>query len=129
MCYNKRVNEKNKSVYQEKKVKEHEIMYLFIDLEREVKAGEVVVIRSDNMGGIGAFLIGGTRVGSLSGNQPEGCLDYWTIACAIYNNRVLCDVAIRCGTSAILHNESRLFAGLKNFRRVEVEGYGIACVK
>lgn len=104
-------------------------MYLFIDLEREVKAGEVVVIRSDNMGGIGAFLIDGSRVGSLSGTQPEGCLNYWTIASAIYNNRVLCDVAVRCGASAILHTESRLFASLRSVSRVEVEGYGIACVK
>ena len=104
-------------------------MYLFIDLEREIKAGEIVIIRSDGMGGVGAFLIGGTRIGSLSGNQPEGCLDYWTIVSTIYNNRVLCDVAIRCGTSAILHTESRLFASLRNVSRVEVEGYGIACVK
>lgn len=104
-------------------------MYLFIDLEREVKAGEVVVIRSDDMGGIGAFLIGGERVGTLSGRQPEGCLSYWSIASALYNNRVLCDVAVRSGASAILHTESRLFASLREFRRVEVEGYGVACVK
>ena len=80
-------------------------------------------------GGIGAFLIGGERVGTLSGRQPEGCLSYWSIASALYNNRVLCDVAVRSGASAILHTESRLFASLREFRRVEVEGYGVACVK
>lgn len=100
-------------------------MYVFIDCNKRVKPGEPVVIRSDDRGGIGAFLIGGERIGELCGDQPEGCLDYWTIARGLYDNRVLCDVAICCGRTVILHTESRLFASLVRLQREEIAGYGI----
>ena len=85
-------------------------MYILIDAYRDVKPGDVVVIKSDRAGGIGAFLIGGEKIGELSGSQPEGCLDFWTVASNLYDNRVLCDVAVKCGSTVILHTESRLFA-------------------
>lgn len=105
-------------------------MYICIDLFREVKAGEVVVVRSDERGGIGAFLIGGEQIGKLSNVQPEGCLGYWAIASVLYDNRVICDAAVRSGNSMILHTESRLLASARpSYKRVLVEGYGMAVAR
>lgn len=104
-------------------------MYILVEADRDVRLGEVIVIKSDNAGGIGAFLIGGEKIGELSGSQPEGCLNYWTVAGALYDNRVLCEVAIKCGGTLILHTESRLFASLRTIKRVEIEGYGMAVCK
>lgn len=105
-------------------------MYVCIDLFREVKTGEVVIVRSDDRGGIGAFLIGGEQIGKLSATQPDGCLGYWTIASVLYDNRVICDAAIRSGNHMILHTESRLLASARpSYRRVVVEGYGMAVAR
>ena len=105
-------------------------MYVCIDLFAEVKAGEVVIVRSDERGGIGAFLIGGEQVGKLSAVQPEGCLGYWTIASVLYDNRVICEAAVRSGNHMILHTESRLLAAARpSYHRVVVEGYGMAVVR
>lgn len=112
-----------------KKQRRNPIMYILIDTYRDIKPGDVVVIKSDRAGGIGAFLIGGEKIGELSGSQPEGCLDFWTVASNLYDNRVLCDVAVKCGSTAILHTESRLFASLRTLHRVEIEGYGMAVAK
>lgn len=128
MCYNTRVNNR-KAASKERGKREVNKMYIVIDTIKNVKIGEPVVIRSDNRGGIGAFLIGGERIGELSGRQPEGCLDYWTIARSLYDNRVLCEVAIKCGDSAILSTQSRLFASLRTVKRLELEGYGMMIAK
>ncbi len=101
-------------------------MYLSIEINKQVNLGEVIVIKSDNNGGIGAFLVSGEKVGKLASTQPEGCVNYWTVAGNIFANRVLCKVAIKTGNTAILQTESAL---LKNaipvYGRVVVEGYGM----
>ena len=81
-------------------------------------------------GAIGAFLIGGEQVGKLSAVQPEGCLGYWTIASVLYDNRVICEAAVRSGNNMILHTESRLLAAARpSYHRVVVEGYGMAVAR
>ncbi len=104
-------------------------MFIFIEATKDVKVGEVMVIKSDNAGGIGAYLIGGEKVGALSGDQPEGCVDFWTIARNLYNNRILGKVAIKCGGAVILHTDSKLLASEPVYNRIEKEGYGILMCK
>lgn len=101
-------------------------MFVCIDLKKQVKVGEVIVIKADNRGNIGAFLVSGEQVGYLSDEQPEGCISYWTVMRNIFNNRILCQVAIKCGEAAILNTESDVLRYAKrNYKRVETEGYGM----
>lgn len=103
-------------------------MFVLIDTCKEVKVGEPVVVRSDNMGGIGAYAISGEKIGMLTGAQPDGCVDYWAIAGSLYDNRVLGTVAIKCGSSVFLSTDSRLLARAtapKSVTRVVKEGYGM----
>ena len=104
-------------------------MFIFIEANKDVNVGEVIVIKSDNAGGIGAYLIGGERIGVLSGDQPDGCVDYWTVARNLYDNRILGKVAIKCGGAVILYTDSRLLEQKQAFCRVEKEGYGILMCK
>lgn len=100
-------------------------MYILIDTYKQVNVGEPVVIRSDNNGGIGAFLISGEKIGYLAGAQPEGCVDYYTIAGSLYDNRVLGQVAIKCGKTVFLQTDSKLLRRSVVPQRVEVAGYGM----
>ena len=100
-------------------------MYILIDTFKQVNVGEPVVIRSDNNGGIGAFAISGEKIGYLTGAQPEGCVDYYSIAGSLYDNRVLGQVAIKCGNTAFLQTDSKLLRRASAPKRMEVAGYGM----
>lgn len=104
-------------------------MYICIETGVNVKPREVVVIKSDNAGGIGAYLIDGSKVGYLMAEQPDGCVSYWKVAGALFDNRVLCDVAISCDGMAILHTESRLLSEERVYERVTKEGYSFVMCK
>ncbi len=105
-------------------------MYVCVELVKEVKVGEVVIVKSDGRGGIGAFVLGGEQVGRVCSDQPDGCVRYWSIAGVLFDNRVVCDAAVRSGRHMLLHTESRLLAASRPiFRRVEVEGYGMAVAR
>lgn len=104
-------------------------MFIFIEANKDVKAGEVIVVKSDNAGGIGAYLIGGEKAGVLSGDQPDGCVDYWTVARNIYNNRILGKAVIVCGGAVIMQTDSKLLAPKPVCSRVELEGYGFLMCK
>ena len=97
-------------------------MYIGIEIKGNAKPGEVVIIKSDNEGGIGAFLMTGEKIGEPVGRQPEGCVDYWAMASTLYNNRVLCRLAVRCGDTAILQTDSRLLASVDG---VKFTGTGV----
>ena len=97
-------------------------MYIGIEVNEKAKVGDVVIIKSDNRGGIGAFLMTGEKVGEPVGRQPEGCVDYWAMASTLYNNRVLCRLAIKCGNTAILQTDSRLLASVSELK---MKGTGI----
>lgn len=97
-------------------------MYIGIEVNEKAKVGDVVIIKSDNQGGIGAFLMTGEKVGEPVGRQPEGCVDYWAMASTLYNNRVLCRLAIKCGNTAILQTDSRLLASVSELK---MKGTGI----
>ena len=101
-------------------------MYICIDLIEEVKVNDIVVIKVDGQGGIGAYAIGGKKVGTLAKECPEGCLSYWKVASNIFNNRIICKVAIKCGDAVILHTDSRALADCRPvYERVEIENYGM----
>ena len=103
-------------------------MNILLDAIQEVSIDEPLVIRSDNLGGIGVYAISGELVGYLAGSQPEGCIDYFTIASSLFSNRVLCKVAIKCGRNVFLSTESKLLRIAtmpKTLHRVEIEGYGM----
>lgn len=94
-------------------------MYIGIEIHGNAKPGDVVIIKADGTGGIGAFLMTGEKLGEPVGRQPEGCVDYWTMASVLYDNRVLCRLAIRCGDTAILQTDSKLLAGAESRRGFE----------
>ena len=101
-------------------------MYICIDLIEEVNVNDIVVIKVDGKGGIGAYAIGGKQVGTLAKESPEGCLSYWNIASNIFNNRILCKVAIKCGDAVILSTESRALSDCRPvYERIEVANYGV----
>ena len=86
-------------------------MFICAELLQDVKVGEVVVVRYDEYNkGLGAYLVSGEKVGIVASHQAEGCLDFWTLATKIENNRVLCRAVIKGGRLLILSTESRLFA-------------------
>lgn len=103
-------------------------MYIGIELNKSANVGDVVIIKADGTGGIGAFLMTGERIGEPVGRQPEGCVDYWTMASALFDNRVLCRLAIKCGNTAILQTDSKLLAKVEAARaaqpRKTVPAYG-----
>ena len=61
-------------------------MYILIDAYRDVKPGDVVVIKSDRAGGIGAFLIGGEKIGELS--TPKAVFSRRLRQCAAWKSKV-----------------------------------------
>ena len=85
-------------------------MFICAELIGDVNVGELVVVKYDDYSKtLGAHLITGEKVGEITSNQAEGCLDFWTIASRIENNRVICHVVIKGGRLLILSTESRLF--------------------
>lgn len=86
-------------------------MFICAELLQDVKVGELIVVKYDNYGkSVGAYLITGEKVGEITSQQAEGCLDYWTIATRLDNNRVLCRVAIKGGRLLILSTDSKLLS-------------------
>ena len=86
-------------------------MFICAELLQDVKVGEVIVVKYDDYSKcLGAHLITGEKVGEITSNQADGCIDFWTIASRIENNRVLCRAVIKGGRLLILSTDSRLFA-------------------
>lgn len=104
-------------------------MFIFIEANKHVNVGEVLVVKSDNNGGIGAYLIGGEKIGRLSGDQPAGCVDFKTVVTSLYDNRVLGRAAIVGGDAVIMQTDSKLFAPAQTLKRVEKEGYAYSFIK
>lgn len=87
-------------------------MFICAELLQDVKIGEVIVVKYDaNTNGLGAFLITGEKVGQITSHQADGCIDFWTIATRIENNKILCHAIIKGGRLLILATDSRLLAG------------------
>lgn len=101
-------------------------MYIMITTLEEVKAGDTVVLRyDDKFNQIGAFEIGGGVLGYAAYNQPEGCLNVWTLSKRLGNRRILCTVAVALGGSVILYSDSPALKGEDMYRRIERGGYGM----
>ena len=99
-------------------------MYFCILSDKNISAGETLVLGTNSRGDLVCCLIEGTFVGYVSAKQPEGCLDFWEIASSVGKNRVLCKVAIKAGRVLILQSDSKLFAR-RGVIRVEEQGYGM----
>ena len=85
-------------------------MFICADIVCDVKIGEVLVVKYDDYAkSVGVYLIGGQKVGEVSSRQAEGCIDFWTVASRIGNNRVLCKAVIKGGRLLIMSTESRVF--------------------
>ena len=85
-------------------------MFICAELIKDVKIGEIIVVKNDVFGsGIGGYLISGEKVATVSSRQADGCVDFWTIASNIENNRVLCHAAIKGGRLLILSTDSKVF--------------------
>ena len=100
-------------------------MYLLIDLFKNIPAGEPVVIRSDRLGGIGAFCMNGEKVGELSGVQPEGCAEYHKVIGYLCDNRIFGKIAIKNGNSAFLYANGVCLDQPLRQARITREGYGM----
>ncbi len=86
-------------------------MFICAELLQDVKIGEVIVVRYDEYSrSLGAYLITGKKVGEITSHQAEGCLDFWTLATRIDNNRILCKAIIKGGRLLILSTESKILA-------------------
>ena len=91
-------------------------MFICAELLQNVTVGEVVIVKYDDYTKtLGAFLITGEKVGEITSNQAEGCLDFWTIVSRIGNNRVICRVVIKGGRLLILSTDSKLLASQPQF--------------
>ena len=87
-------------------------MFICAELLQDVKVGEIVIVKYDDYAKcLGAYLITGEKVGEISSHQAEGCLDFWTLATRIENNRVLCRAVIKGGRLLILSTDSKLLSG------------------
>jgi hypothetical protein len=86
-------------------------MFICAELLQDVKVGEVIVVKYDNYAkALGAFLITGEKIGEIPSCQAEGCLDFWTLATRIEDNRVLCRAVIKGGRLLILSTDSKLLS-------------------
>ncbi len=87
-------------------------MFICAELLQDVKVGEMVVVKYDNYGKtLGAYLITGEKIGEIATKQADGCLDFWTIATRIENNRILCHAVIKGGRLLILSTDSKILSG------------------
>ncbi|MBE5732670.1 MAG: hypothetical protein E7353_06490 [Clostridiales bacterium] len=86
-------------------------MFICAELLQDVKVGEIIVVKYDNYARtLGAYLITGEKIGEISSHQAEGCLDFWTLATRIDNNRILCKAVIKGGRLLILSTDSKLLS-------------------
>ncbi|MDE7395692.1 MAG: hypothetical protein K2M95_06215 [Clostridiales bacterium] len=106
-------------------------MYLLIDtMQKEnVRAGDPVVVKFDRaLGLVGAFGIGGESYGYLAAEQPDGCLDPWSVYARIGDNRIIARAAVVLPHGILLHSESSVLSAPVAVARVEKAGYGL-CVR
>lgn len=99
-------------------------MYFCVMSEKNISAGETLVLGTNSRGDLVCCFIDGTFVGYVSAKQPEGCMNFWDIASSVGKNRVLCKVAIKAGRVLILQIDSKVF-NRRGFVRVEEQGYGM----
>lgn len=99
-------------------------MYFCIMSNRNLKVGEVAVLKFGNDGQLGCYLIDGTFAGHVCARQPEGCMSFWEIASAVGNKKIISFAAIKAGKVIIMQSNSKAFER-RAVRRVEVEGYGM----
>ncbi|MDD7158134.1 MAG: hypothetical protein PUH99_03950 [Firmicutes bacterium] len=99
-------------------------MYFCVMSEKNIQAGETLVLGINSRGDLVCCLIDGTFVGFVSAKQPDGCLGFWEIASSVGRNRVLCKVAIKAGKVLIMQSDSKVFA-CRGLKRVEEQGYGM----
>ena len=86
-------------------------MFICAELLQDVKVGEIIVVKYDNYARkLGAYLITGEKIGEISSHQAEGCLDFWTLATRIDNNRILCKAIIKGGRLLILSTDSKILS-------------------
>jgi hypothetical protein len=107
-----------------KKSSEERKMYFCVMSEKNISAGETLVLGTNSRGDLVCCFIDGTFVGFVSAKQPEGCMNFWDIASSVGKNRVLCKVAIKAGRVLILQSDSKVF-NRRGFVRVEEQGYGM----
>ncbi|MDR0426503.1 MAG: hypothetical protein LBH24_04945 [Clostridiales bacterium] len=104
-------------------------MFVCAEVYKDVSVGELIVLKQDEArGGIGAYLITGEKVGNVTGRQPAGCVDFWTVAAAAAKNRVLCTASILCGRVLIATSDSKALDKPIEYGREEIEGYGMMTV-
>lgn len=84
-------------------------MYFCVMSEKNISAGETLVLGTNSRGDLVCCFIDGTFVGFVSAKQPEGCMSFWDIASSVGKNRVLCKVAIKAGKVLILQSDSKVF--------------------
>lgn len=83
-----------------KKSSEERKMYFCVMSEKNISAGETLVLGTNSRGDLVCCFIDGTFVGFVSAKQPEGCMSFWDIASSVGKNRVLCKVANKGRQSA-----------------------------
>ena len=94
-------------------------MFICVDMEKDVNVGEFVILRNDVFTeGLCAYSMRGERIGVVCSNQAEGCLDFWTMATRINDDRVLCKAVIKGGRLLILSTESKIFEDKKQVASV-----------
>ena len=99
-------------------------MFFCIMAVRNVRVGEVTVLKRNVRGEVCCYLLDGTYVGYLCGKQPDGCMSFWDIVSDLGASKILCTVAIKANRLLIMNTQSKVFAK-KSANRVEVEGYGM----
>ena len=99
-------------------------MFFCIMAIRNIKIGEVAVLKRNPRGELACYLIDGTYIGYVCGKQPDGCIGFWDMASAVGDKRILCTVAIKANNLLIMNTQSKAFVR-QDMRRVEVEGYGM----
>lgn len=104
-------------------------MNICANIITNVEIGEVVVIKKDRAGVLGLYLIGGEMVGTVLGRQPDGCVDFWSIAAASSDNRILAKVSIKCGKIVFLNTDSKALSRPPVLERFELEGYGMPVIR
>lgn len=94
--------------------------------KEDVMSGDPVIIKYDaEFGRIGAFAIGGRPYGFLTENQPEGCVDDWTMYSRIGNRRIIARAAVVMNGGLLLSFDNPVFETERDYVRVEKAGYGL----
>lgn len=88
-----------------------------------VTAGDPMVVKFDrNFGRVGVYDVLGELHGYLKDEQPDGCVDEWTVYTQIGDNRVLGRVAVIMDGVIILQTDTKVFGLEYDF--VPSSGYG-----